>query len=393
MGEDWDFGQPSVDASLDELIAELRTHKKCIKSAAIGSKQYKTLDLVIEAYKAHPLQVPDKLVYHLLELDIIPLIDFEGRYYFAVMYEGKSAGTTRSSSNIIVNLEDNLFARDSRFNYDNARLILLKREEYQAVYQAVQGGPVEPAPRTEVKKPLVQLDPIHKLIYKIVSTAVAKRATDIHFERVGTDNTRIRYRIDGHLVVYDDSIEPDLMRRVTSAIKTMAEVKSYDPLDPQDGVITFKPQIVELFPNLKDYSLRLSTVPVKCDAATKEVDCLALRLHEAEIGRHTLGELGFPPEVVRQIYSVISASQGLMLVTGPTGSGKTTTLYSILDHLNKPERNILTIEDPIEAFSPGLNQSQVNKERGWTFEKVMRHYLRQDPNVILVGETRDEETA
>jgi len=380
----WDVGQ---------LVEQLHKDKLNIRCGHIGSRRYKTLEGVMQSIKDHPFGKKSRAIDNLADAHIIPLAKLEDKHLFGILYENSKPGFVRNSADILINLEDRLFS-EKEFTPDNSRFVLLDHSQYTTLSDMINGvEPKKPATNIIPTVPLAELDTIHKLFYSIVTKAIEQRAADIHFERLAEDETRVRFRIDGKMVVFDDAIPPDVFKRLISAVKTIAEVKSYDPFEAQDGSITFNKQAVQRYKALGGHSLRLSTVPMTYDAGCKVVDRLVLRIHESEKSRQNLEELGFPKAMVEQIYDIVSAAQGLMLVTGPTGSGKTTTLYSILQHLNTTERNIMTIEEPIESFIKGLNQSQVNKERGWTFDRVMRHYLRQNPDVILVGEVRDPETA
>lgn len=219
--------------------------------------------------------------------------------------------------------------------------------------------------------------PIAKIVTTILEFAVKGRASDVHIEPEET-KTRVRYRIDGILsekLTLPKSIHEGLISR----IKILSDLKIDEKRIPQDGRFTFK-----LGEDIVD--LRISTLP------TVFGEKIVMRLLKKTGGVPVLNELGLRGPQYRDLEEAITKPYGVILVTGPTGSGKTTTLYSILSRLNKPGVNILTLEDPVEYQIPGINQVQINPQAGLTFATGLRSFLRQDPNIILVGEIRDKET-
>ena len=220
-----------------------------------------------------------------------------------------------------------------------------------------------------------------KLVNKIILDAVAQKASDVHIEsNPDGKGTRVRFRKDGMLATYIE-LPAKFRRAVTSRIKIMAQLDITERRRPQDGKIDFSrhgPARVEL---------RVATVPT-----SNGLEDVVLRLLSGA-APVALGELGFHPEALAAVKRLIDRPHGLFLVCGPTGSGKTTTLHSLLAHLNTEERKIWTAEDPIEIAQPGLRQVQVNAKIGWTFAAAMRSFMRADPDVIMVGEMRDAETA
>lgn len=217
-----------------------------------------------------------------------------------------------------------------------------------------------------------------KIVDEIIYEAISQKASDIHIEPQENE-TIIRYRIDGVLKdkkTFPKEITPALIAR----IKVLANLKLDEHRLPQDG--RFKLEI-----NKKRYSFRVSIMPIF------DGEKAALRILEEEGKRFTLEELGFEANQVEILKNSISKPYGMILATGPTGSGKTTTLYTLLTMLNKRDVNIVTIEDPIEYRLIGANQTQVKPEIGLTFANGLRSILRQDPNIIMVGEIRDNETA
>ncbi len=220
--------------------------------------------------------------------------------------------------------------------------------------------------------------PALKLGYKIISDAVAINVSDIHIEPYEKD-MRIRYRIDG--ILHEVMKPPRRMNRaLATVIKVMAKLKVEEKRLPQDGRI--KARI-----HNKIIDIRVSTVP------TLFGEKIALRILDRSAIQLNLDLLGFDESTLREFRRAIKSPYGIVLVTGPTGSGKTTTLYSALTELNDPGLNITTAEDPIEYSLTGINQLQTNEKIGLTFASALRSYLRQDPNIIMVGEIRDLETA
>lgn len=219
--------------------------------------------------------------------------------------------------------------------------------------------------------------PVQTLVEQIILLSSAWKASDIHINPLGT-HVQVRYRVDGILVA-GPAIPQELQNSVISRIKIMSNLNISERRLPQDGKIVFKKEKTEL-------DLRVSTMPIT------HGENIVIRVLEK--GRlFSLRSLGFSHEMLKQLESCISRSFGLFLVTGPTGSGKSTTLYSCLKSMNALEKNIVTLEDPVEYQLPFIRQSQVNHTIGYTFAMGLRAFLRHDPNVILVGEIRDAETA
>ena len=220
--------------------------------------------------------------------------------------------------------------------------------------------------------------PIIRLVNSLIFQAVKQRASDIHFEPFEKEFV-VRYRIDG--ILYNILTPPKrLQSSMTSRIKIMSGLDIAEKRLPQDGRISVR--IAG-----KEIDIRVSVIP------TAHGERLVLRLLDKQNLLLNLEELGFSKETFRKIQELIELSHGIVLVTGPTGSGKTTTLYSILNKINSPDKNIITIEDPIEYQLKGIGQMQVNPKIDLTFSNGLRSILRQDPDVILVGEIRDGETA
>jgi len=220
--------------------------------------------------------------------------------------------------------------------------------------------------------------PVVRLVNLILTEAVKMRASDIHIEPF-EDRVRIRYRIDGSLMERDQAPRR-LLGSMISRIKIMASMDISERRRPQDGRI--KTRI-----GGKEYDLRVSILP------TNHGQGAVLRILDRDNIKVGIRNLGFSEENYRTFQNVIRRPNGIFLVTGPTGSGKTTTLYSALGELNRPDRKIITAEDPVEYYLPGINQVEVKHSIGLDFQRIIRAMLRQAPNVILVGEIRDVETA
>jgi type IV pilus assembly protein PilB len=220
--------------------------------------------------------------------------------------------------------------------------------------------------------------PVVKLCNLIIQEAVSLRASDIHIEPFA-DRIRIRYRIDG-VLVERDSPPRRLLAPMLSRLKIMGSIDIAEKRRPQDGRI-------KMTVSGKHYDLRVSLLPTNMGQS-----CVMRILDRSSI-QVSIKELGFGEEDFRRFQSIIKRPNGIFLVTGPTGSGKTTTLYAALNELNRPDRKIITAEDPVEYYLPGVNQVEVKHQIGLDFARIIRAMLRQAPNIILVGEIRDRETA
>jgi type IV pilus assembly protein PilB len=224
--------------------------------------------------------------------------------------------------------------------------------------------------------------PVVKLVNVILVDALRRGASDIHIEPYEKE-FRVRFRMDG--VLYNIMTPPMKMRdALTSRLKIMARLDIAEKRLPQDGRIKIR---VRLENRSRELDFRVSTLP------TIFGEKMVLRLLDKENLRLDMTQLGFEPASLEKFKRNISKPYGMVLVTGPTGSGKTSTLYSALQSLNTPETNIMTAEDPVEFNLPGINQVQMKESIGLNFAAALRSFLRQDPNIILVGEIRDFETA
>lgn len=227
-------------------------------------------------------------------------------------------------------------------------------------------------------KELVDEAPIVRVVNLIISQAINDKASDIHIEPE-PKSVRVRYRIDG---VLHDVMQPPkhIQAPMVSRVKIMASMDIAERRLPQDGKIHLKH-------DNRDFDLRVSTIP------TVHGEKVVMRILDKSSVMLGLDKLGFFPDIRDAFEEMVSKPYGMILVTGPTGSGKSTTLYSCLNKLNTGKQNIITIEDPVEYQLTGINQVQVNEKAGLNFANALRSFLRQDPDIIMVGEIRDPETA
>jgi type IV pilus assembly protein PilB len=220
--------------------------------------------------------------------------------------------------------------------------------------------------------------PVIRLVHLIIQEAVTMRASDIHIEPFA-ERIRIRYRIDG-VCMERDSPPRRLLASIVSRLKIMGSIDIAEKRRPQDGRI-------KMHVAGKDIDFRVSILP------TNHGQSVVMRILDRENIKVGLRDLGFGEEDWKRFSQLIKRPNGILLVTGPTGSGKTTTLYAALNELNRPDVKIITAEDPVEYYLPGVNQCEVRAKIGMTFARIIRAMLRQNPNILLVGEIRDEETA
>src|SRR5262245_6183712 len=220
--------------------------------------------------------------------------------------------------------------------------------------------------------------PVVKLVNLMIAEAIKLRASDIHIEPFG-DRVRIRYRIDG-VLVERDAVPRRLQASLTSRLKIMGSIDISEKRRPQDGRIKMTVQG-------QHFDLRVSLLPTVHGQST------VMRILDRGSIQVNIRDLGFGEDDYVRFQQIIKRPNGIFLVTGPTGSGKTTTLYAALNELNRPDRKIITAEDPVEYYLPGINQVEVKHQIGLDFARIIRAMLRQAPNIILVGEIRDKETA
>jgi len=245
--------------------------------------------------------------------------------------------------------------------------------------QEIEGDAAAASEDLEHLRDMASEAPVIRLVNAMIAQAVEKRASDIHIEPFEKE-FRVRYRVDG--VLYPQDAPPrELKAAVISRVKLMAKLNIAERRLPQDGRIKIK--ILG-----REVDLRVSTLP------TLYGESVVMRLLDRSAGDfYDLLTLGFDDKMLRRMEYFTSLPHGIFLVTGPTGSGKSTTLYSALKRINQTDKKIITIEDPVEYQMDGINQIHVNPQIGLTFASGLRHIVRQDPDVIMVGEIRDRETA
>lgn len=244
--------------------------------------------------------------------------------------------------------------------------------------EKIKGSDLDQALNGKGSATLTEDAPVTKMVAVILRHAISGRASDIHIEPE-RDKLQVRFRVDG--VLYTSLILPQKVHdSVISRIKILCNMKLDEKRKPQDG--RFSARI-----DNRDVDFRVSSLP------TFFGEKMAIRILDTESGVKTLDELGFSPENVEKIKVAIKAPYGMILLTGPTGSGKSTTLYAMLQELDRTKNNIISLEDPVEYTVAGVNQSQVKPEIGYDFASGLRSILRQDPDMIMVGEIRDKETA
>ncbi|MBC8328447.1 MAG: type II/IV secretion system protein [Planctomycetes bacterium] len=249
------------------------------------------------------------------------------------------------------------------------------RQALELVYGPPGGGARRGA---EEPRKVSEEAPVVRLVNRMFEEAVADRASDIHIEPFA-EMVRIRYRVDGSLRIADQHPR-ELHAPLLSHIKVSAGLDIAEKRKPQDGRIEHEA-------SGRSLDVRTSTLP------TNHGESCVMRLLDREANLLSLKDLGLSPRALEWFSRIIERPNGIFLVTGPTGSGKTTTLYAALQTLNRSDRKILTVEDPVEYRIKGINQVQVHPQIGLTFARVLRAFLRQAPNIVLVGEIRDRETA
>ena len=267
----------------------------------------------------------------------------------------------------------------------------LEEEIKKRYSQSLSSEVTEALKDTAASKPAARLDPtqvvgagiireapISKIVSTILEFAMKARASDIHIEPM-EEKTRVRYRIDG--ILYEKLILPmNVHDSVISRIKILAHLKIDEKRVPQDGRFNF-------VAGEEEVDLRVSSLP------SSHGEKIVMRLLKKALKVPELSELGLRGKALTNLQNSIRVPHGIILVTGPTGSGKTTTLYSVLNVINTPKVNIMTLEDPVEYQMAGITQTQVNPQAGLDFASGLRSFLRQDPDIIMVGEVRDKETA
>ena len=355
-------------SSLDDLkkkadLLGMPFISKCPKK--ISSEAIRTIRLdVVEKYNVVPFEIKNEV------LSVAMLDPQDINALNALRFVGESSGlgiATYLTTKEILDDMKGIYKSDFSVVNDAAKLLNAENAENHI--------------ETSVEKSsdnVLSEAPITKLVEVIISHAIDGRASDIHIEPSDTEY-RIRYRVDGSLhvgLVLPKSVGP----AVVSRIKILSNLKIDEKRKPQDGRFRLKE-------DGRQVDFRVSTLPVIAG------EKLVMRILDNETGVGDIKSAGLFGTAEKNTRLAIDESYGMVLITGPTGSGKSTTLYSLLKILNSEEKNIITLEDPIEYNIAGLNQSQIKPEIGYTFASGLRTILRQDPNIIMVGEIRDSETA
>ena len=256
-----------------------------------------------------------------------------------------------------------------------------KKEEFESIdLSKLEDVKLESSKEEKEITPIENESDVIKFGHAIITEAILAGASDIHIEPF-KKTSRVRYRVDGILISMDkfSKFLNENYSAVVTRIKILSKLDISERRLPQDGAIPFKYKTLEV-------DLRISILP------TNNNERVVMRILNKNAGEKKIEQLGFDDNDLKTILKAVSSSQGMVLVTGPTGSGKTTTLYSILKHINSPKLNILTAEDPVEYEMEGIAQVQVREDIGYTFATALRSFLRQDPEVILIGEIRDKDT-
>lgn len=315
-----------------------------------------------KSLKVLPLRMEDgKLVVAMenpLDVDAIDVLQRHTGMYVKVVY---------------TNPEDLFKAID--FHYGEKAL---STESLDDAISEVSAVPEEESENLDDLRRAVEDAPVVRIVNMLLMEAISGRASDIHLEPRRT-HMEVRYRIDGELQ-HVRNIPRNLMAACISRIKVMADMDIAERRIPQDGRITIRVEGRQI-------DLRVSTLPIQYG------ERVVMRVLDRDRSLRRLDELGFSPRNLTTFRWLLQQPNGIILVTGPTGSGKTTTLYAALREIQSASRNIITCEDPIEYELEGINQSNVNEKAGLTFAAQLRAILRQDPDVVLVGEVRDQETA
>ena len=343
----------------------------------------KIVNVLSEAYSLPKVElkkivITDKIkqlaaLRYLRENIIVPF-EFTSEIIKVAIPDSSKLGLIKNIKNI-TQLEPELYA-SSLTEIDN----FYKRLENRKNSEELKSKKLEVSKKTDENVPIEVGSEVIVFGDKLIKEAITLGASDIHIEPF-KDTAQIRFRIDGVLVVMEQFTKflEKNYNAIVTRIKIISKLDIAERRMPQDGGSTFKL-------DKKEIDLRISILP------TKNNERIVMRILNKDEGAKSLDALGFQDQDLANLTEAINSPQGMVLVTGPTGSGKTTTLYTILQTINKPSLNILTAEDPVEYELEGVGQVQVREDIGYTFESALRSFLRQDPEVILVGEIRDKAT-
>jgi type IV pilus assembly protein PilB len=361
----FDCHSVEVDAETLQLISASMARSCCaLPLETIGNK------LVVVMAEPQNLRFLDELRFK-SGLQISPRLGFRAEVeaaiainYASAESEAAAAVATSAASRVVSVKEIVLSAADAEMEFISSS----SQERNVEAMREMQSELLQKSRTT----------PAVMLVASMIKAAAERRASDIHIEP-HSDDTAIRFRVDGMLREYQ-RIPKVLQNSVASRIKILSDMDIAERRAPQDGRFLVKI-------GGRRIDLRVSTLP------TQYGEKVVMRLLEGDAPLQDLARLGFPQWIEERLRPMLRLPQGMILVTGPTGSGKSTTLYSSLLLIRRPSINIITVEDPVEYAVAGLNQVQVNTKAGLTFAACLRSILRQDPNVIMIGEIRDKETA
>lgn len=325
-----------------------------------------------------PKEVLNLIPEHIARKFLVAPIALEGNLLSVAMIDPQDVETIE-----LIRRKTGLEVKAKLCTQDDINHILDQYTGLQAeLEEAIEDADLGVEKKQEVKQvneePENENAPTARIVYSLLKRAVREKASDIHIEP-DENEVAIRFRLDG-ILHKKVSLPKEIQSAVTSRLKILANLKIDETRLPQDGRI-------QLVIDRRDIDFRMSTIPV----VTGEK--IVLRILDKSVGILTLDQLGLLGDSRVVLEEGITKTHGMTLVTGPTGSGKTTTLYALLGQIINPGINILTVEDPVEYRMVGVNQSQINADIGYTFASGLRAIVRQDPNVIMVGEIRDKDTA
>jgi general secretion pathway protein E len=342
------------------------------------SEQHNTPWLPASEFPAVPLELERLSHKFLRQFKVLPL-DLEGNVLTAAMAD-PSDSETLDSIRLFTGYETRVrLANENDLSEALERLYGTPGTAAEDAAKLTAGGYAESTEDIEHLRDMASEVPVIRLVNNMISRAVERRASDIHIEPFEKE-FRVRYRIDG-ILQNVESPPIQLKAAIISRVKLMARLNIAERRLPQDGRIKLK--VLG-----KEIDLRVSTLP------TLYGESVVMRiLDKSDASAFDLRRLGFPSNLLAKMEKLTSLPHGILLVTGPTGSGKSTTLYSSMKRINLPDKKIITIEDPVEYQMDGINQIHVNAQIGLTFAAGLRHIVRQDPDVIMIGEIRDLETA
>jgi len=344
------------------------------------SEQHKAPLISVSELPVAPLEVEKLSSKFLKQFNVLPL-DLKENVLTIAMSDPSDTDTLESlrmftgySCRVLLGQEGDIAEVLERFYGNGGSVAKVSGETSDALGEYADSGE-----DIEHLRDMASEVPVIRLVNNLVSRAVERRASDIHIEPFEKE-FRVRYRIDGILQTVD-APPVNLKAAIISRVKLMAKLNIAERRLPQDGRIKLK--VLG-----KEIDLRVSTLP------TLYGESVVMRiLDKSDSSAFDLRRLGFPENLLAKIEKLTSMPHGILLVTGPTGSGKSTTLYSAMKRINLPDKKIITIEDPVEYQMDGINQIHVNAQIGLTFASGLRHIVRQDPDVIMIGEIRDLETA